>query len=1119
MKQFMRGFCGALLTIIIVGAPSVFAQCNAHLLAALDENNPLYSGQRFDVSVWTGSPYCPASGQIMIRTEPPGSALIAGDPFWVDSFFDVFTEVETVKPPIVPTVPPGTPFQIITEVTFDDPVYPALWYEEMVQVTPMNRLEIIHPLPCTSSVPPDLFLGSGSCFTVCHGVYTVALIGGPINCEPIIHVTPGCTMPPCGPQPCLPGSPDSYRYEVYQYGGQWYLEFEYSNPYEEPVCYCVNYVGYLPHAGETYVLGGWENARQDMNVSVWTNNLMDPISGTIEIFSYPAGAQFEGGGGGGGMWIESFFDVFMEPWTADPPVGPGIFTPGQQFQLIGYIHYDPPGLSYPPQWVVEDVVVTPSGGLQLVNPGCTGPVIIPPQITPGVPACLNVCHDIYYIPLDCEASSTPEVQIFSGCDLTTPCASTFPCTPGAMTDFRYDVYRVGGTWILEFEYSNEQIQPVCYCVDVSCPSTPRPVAYGLGALSEWHQTFDVSVWGSSPRVPLNGTIHYRSEPPGAALDWPVDSFFDVFLEPFTSKVPVMPGIFLPGETFHLIAEIDFFGPGSDPFDGIIYDECVVVTPSGQLALWDPITPCGGDYTPGSMSPGQSECFRVCHRVYEIVLNYLPGGGRPVISVTPGCQGPPFDNCVMEACVPGGPNDFVYDVYHNGVDWILRFEYSNPYVEPVCYCVTYEGNVPFDCETHELAALDEIDSFFDVSLHTFSPSGQTCPASGMITLYSYPEGAYIGPYIDSFFDVFTEWYTVKAPVGPGTFGPGEAFQLIAYIDYTEPAYPDQWLTEEVMVNSAGTGLVINDTGGECTGDIVPPAMNLGMSACFKVCHRIYHIPIIDATDPANPPTVIVTPGCFGEPQDHCLPDPECTPGHPDYYRYDLIWMGDHWELEFEYSNENVEPVCYCVTVEGTSQPCETHALVALDSDNQLLKVSLMSRDPGGTLPCEVSGTVRLQSVPFGLYFQTPTWHFFGVGEEWVAEATPVARDAGVPDSFFDVFVEIDFDDPAQPDMIETESVMVDPVSGGLVINDVGGQCPPGAIYVPDTLHYGQPECFKVCHDIYYVSLDIPGPQVIPVVTVTPGCDPSTTNCSDPACTPGGPFDYRYDVFKVGGSWIL
>jgi hypothetical protein len=87
---------------------------------------------------------------------------------------------------------------------------------------------------------------------------------------------------------------------------------------------------------------------------------------------------------------------------------------------------------------------------------------------------------------------------------------------------------------------------------------------------------------------------------------------------------------------------------------------------------------------------------------------------------------------------------------------------------------------------------------------------------------------------------------------------------------------------------------------------------GQSECFRVCHRVYHVSLA-ATDPLNPPTVTITPGCFGPPQDSCLPDLTCTPGGPIDYRWRVWWAGDHWELEFEYSNENIEPVCYCVTV--------------------------------------------------------------------------------------------------------------------------------------------------------------------------------------------------------------
>ena len=158
MKFVMRfTLCAALLMLFV---PTVWAQCGANLLAALNEDNPVLLGQRYDVSVWTNSPYCPASGQISIQTSPPGSAMIGGESYWVESFFDVFTEVSVVKPPIVPAVPPGSPpFHIITEITFDDPVYSALTYMETVFVDPSNRLEIFRPTPCADLVPSLMSVG------------------------------------------------------------------------------------------------------------------------------------------------------------------------------------------------------------------------------------------------------------------------------------------------------------------------------------------------------------------------------------------------------------------------------------------------------------------------------------------------------------------------------------------------------------------------------------------------------------------------------------------------------------------------------------------------------------------------------------------------------------------------------------------------------------------------------------------------------------------------------------------------------------------------------------------------------------------------------------------------
>jgi hypothetical protein len=255
-----------------------------------------------------------------------------------------------------------------------------------------------------------------------------------------------------------------------------------------------------------------------------------------------------------------------------------------------------------------------------------------------------------------------------------------------------------------------------------------------------------------------------------------------------------------------------------------------------------------------------------------------------------------------------------------VGWRLRFEYSNPFIEPVCYCVKYAGNVPWDCDTRELAALDEGHQQFEVSLRTFSYGGYDCPASGTVNIFSYPSGALIPQPTWTFAGMGEEWHTIEVPVGPGSFLADETFLLLAYVDYTDPEYPDRWLTEEVIVAPNGQHLWIRDAGGECAaggGDNVPPVMGLGQSECFRVCHRVYHVALA-ATDPLNPPQVTITPGCFGPPQDLCAPDPACTPGGPFDYRWRVWWAGGSWEFEFEYSNENIEPVCYCVTV-GTV-PC-------------------------------------------------------------------------------------------------------------------------------------------------------------------------------------------------------
>ena len=83
-------------------------------------------------------------------------------------------------------------------------------------------------------------------------------------------------------------------------------------------------------------------------------------------------------------------------------------------------------------------------------------------------------------------------------------------------------------------------------------------------------------------------------------------------------------------------------------------------------------------------------------------------------------------------------------------------------------------------------------------------------------------------------------------------------------------------------------------------------------CFHVCHKVYHIDLGIVNH--RIPLISIIPGC-----DLPCDDPTCTPGGIYDYRYDMVWAGSHWELEFEYSNENREPVCYCITVEPDMTP--------------------------------------------------------------------------------------------------------------------------------------------------------------------------------------------------------
>jgi hypothetical protein len=886
----------------------LFAQCQSQILAALDESE-LSGTQHFSAAVWTLDSHCPASGNIMITSNPPGAAVL-GD--YVESFFDIFTEVYSVKPPIASNYTPNVPFEIITQVTYSDPVYPPQTYVEQVVRRPTGRLEIFRPTPCAPViVPASIAPGNAACLQVCHNIYYVDLGSTLTLGKPVIQVTPGCTgsAAGCPPTACNPGGLIDYRFAIYERAGRWILEFEYSNPLIQPVCYCVAYIGNLPLNYLVTGLAALNSNHQTFDLTVWTGGLGQPACGMLELFSYPAGAYIGN--------YEPAMTVNSVPQTVHFPVGAGSFAPGQQFKLIAYVNYGPPFPcpDYTNQWFVENVQVLPNGGLQLIDSQleCSngGGELVPPSLVLGQSACFRVCHKVYYIPLVFPGMGIPNIIVTPGCDMTTLCPPMPSCTPGGPSDFVYEVFRVGGTWMLRFEYSNPHNEPVCYCVQFQSIS-PQPIeAYDLAALDGSTQLFHVGLWGSDPHVPLSGNLAIRSNPPGALIGDHVQSFFDVFTEGMDQQIPVGPGTFLPGQSFQLIAHAVFNNPDVQP---VTYTENVIVRPDGMLTPWAPADPCVGDLVPPFMVPGEVACFTVCHGIYRTILNYNPGGGRPVIQITPGCNAP----CTDPTCLPGGPNDYCWRVYHDGINWILEFEYSNPYIQPVCYCVQYLGNVPFDCGTRELAALNEERQSFDITLWTFSHLGQLCPANGTLEIFSYPSGALIGPYPVVFNGVGPEWYTVTAPVAPGSFTPGSAFQLIARIDYTDPAYPDVWKVENVRVSEDAALLEIDDVGGQCPPgtDFVPSDIYPGQSTCFRVCHRIYYSRINWSL--LTPPVVRVTPGCYGPPSDNCVTWTDCLPGGLWDYRYAVIYDGIGWVLEFEYSNPDIEPVCYCVFIEPP--PC-------------------------------------------------------------------------------------------------------------------------------------------------------------------------------------------------------
>jgi hypothetical protein len=292
---------------------------------------------------------------------------------------------------------------------------------------------------------------------------------------------------------------------------------------------------------------------------------------------------------------------------------------------------------------------------------------------------------VYYIPLALMATVMPTVTVYPGCGPTTPCNDPLPCVPGGPNDYRYEVFRVGGTWMLEFEYSNENIEPVCYCVEISSAPPVPYEAYLLATLDEVRQNFDVTLWTSAGAPLADGIMTVTAEP-GVTTDV---AFAGVGPDYQTWHFPVDSGALTDSQTFELDVVVLF---NDAVFGRLHYKETVTVTATGTLMRWDPITPCAGDLVPAAMNDNSAQCFVVCHKVYDILLNAPPTPLPPVVTVAQGCFGSSHDHCPPVICRQGGLMDYCHRFWFDGLFWHLIFEYSNPYKEPVCYCVTV-GVVP------------------------------------------------------------------------------------------------------------------------------------------------------------------------------------------------------------------------------------------------------------------------------------------------------------------------------------------------------------------------------------------------------------------------------------------
>lgn len=839
-------------------------------------------------------------------------------------------------------------------------------------------------------------------------------------------------------------------------------------------------------------------------VSIATLDHRCLTGGSYTVHAMPPGAViFENG-------IDSFFDVFLEVSTdhyvrrieLTPQLPPGIV-----FQMLTNVVYNDPW--YPPETIVEDCWVNPATGMFEFFVPLPPPEYVPPSMSMGQAECFMVVHKVYRVPLIVPGPGIrPLVSITPGCNSQDICTDDPACIAGGENDYRADVIIVDGQWVLEFEYSNASIQPVCYCVNYSgCVSEHWEFIPLLG-FDEHDQTIAVSA--SVNGDPACGTMELFSYPPGAVIDpFPWSNEF-YLTGPFQrlGEVAVSRGTFLPGQEFYLGAYFEHSGVGMCVDDGGDWAyERVRVLPDGTLRVED----FGGEcptaevYVPLTMSLGQAECITVCHDVYYIQLE-TPPNQFPVITANPGCLPP----CVPTGCNPGGPYDYMYWVERIGTHWYLRFEYSNPNIEPVCYCVNFEQTVPIPLQSNQLCAFDDLSQSLRVSLWGSSPLE---PLSGSYQIAEQPLRS-DPPWsrVQSFFDIFMEPLTWDIPIPPFGHPPGEPFQLVTTFTFDQLGVVQSEYREWVVMNGNGTISPIDPPDSPCQG-LVPPQMSLGESQCFIVCHDIYEIPLIG---PPGRPIIDIVPGC--EPP--CVPPVPCIPGAPSDYMTWLTFDGLNWTLHFEYSNQFIEPACYCVTYTGTETVFEPHVLACWDEGSQELDVSVAVINPSG-LPANASGIINIYTIPPGAAVVLPYPNTFsGVNETWHHIAARFDIPPIEPESFFDIWCEVQFISPEIPTQFYREPVhaIATPPDVWVENVDEGGEC-TGTNIPPYGLYPGQSWCFIVCHDVYHIPIYM---SDRPTIEVTPGCmGPPQDECETWECIPGGIWDYRYDIYwdPIGMHWIL